>query len=438
MESFCFVFLGLSEFPSISGKENKSIQDEHKYIDPGLNYRISCENENCYGNQKLVIVKRGYGEVLPNIDILKNNDTKLLKCSFCDSLVNQTTSIKGMILFQAEAKILFKLYSEYCPATRTTAKNVSATGKNYKIFGDDNIPQKYESIVMNISKSSRTHYNTVAGLTLEMFKTIKYNEPPEGLFSKQSNKLNKSLFFFLIGYIKQNNDFIYSEMTLSSDYIINKEIQNFPYNIERCSHVLEHKPSEPSEHNPTTTFEFKIDPVKRGTLTNEKLRLFERRDIDSESNDDSILNYWTAHSSVEESDQSLKFELKSFFYAFLGSLDSNQFKLIKPGLNYLLTCNMPIEDCPRRADLMIINREFGKFEPCNDINKLKCPYCDQIITYIDSIKSFIVYKSTGRIDFRFKKFLRVKRFSITNNKIGFFTYNRDMRNLEIEVRKNEI
>jgi hypothetical protein len=28
--------------------------------------------------------------------------------------------------------------------------------------------------VMNISKSSRTHYNTVAGLTLEMFKEIKY------------------------------------------------------------------------------------------------------------------------------------------------------------------------------------------------------------------------------------------------------------------------
>jgi hypothetical protein len=37
---------------------------------------------------------------------------------------------------------------------------------------------------MNISKSSRTHYNTVAGLTLEMFKEIKYEEPPEGLLSK--------------------------------------------------------------------------------------------------------------------------------------------------------------------------------------------------------------------------------------------------------------
>ena len=88
---------------------------------------------------------------------MANNDTNLLQCSFCDSLINKTTSIKGMILFQAEAKILFKLYSEYCPATRTTAKNVSATGKNYKIFGDDNNQQKFESILMNISKSSRTH-----------------------------------------------------------------------------------------------------------------------------------------------------------------------------------------------------------------------------------------------------------------------------------------
>jgi hypothetical protein len=144
----------------------------------------------------LLIVKRGYGEVLPNIDILKNNDTKLLKCSFCDSLINQTTSIKGMILFQAEAKVLFKLYSEYFPATRTTAKNVLAIGKDYKIFGDDSIPQKYESIVMNISKNSRTHYNTVAGLTPEMFKAIKNEEPPGGLFSKNSLKLNEKLLFF--------------------------------------------------------------------------------------------------------------------------------------------------------------------------------------------------------------------------------------------------
>jgi hypothetical protein len=233
-------------------------------------------------------------------------------------------------------------------------------------------------------------------------------------------------------------------MTLSSEYIINLEIQNFPFNVERCSHVFEHKPSD---NNPKTTFEFKIDPVKRGILSNKKLCLFERRNIDSESNDDSILNYWIAHSSVEESNQSLKFELKSFFYAFLGSLGymieetnlniENQFKLIKPGLNYLLTCNMPIEDCPRLADLMIINREFGEFQPSIDINKLKCPYCEEIITHIDSIKSFLVYKSTGRINFRFKKILRVKTFSITNKEIGFFTYNREMRDLEIKICKNE-
>jgi hypothetical protein len=89
-----------------------------------------------------------------------------------------------MILFQAEAKIFFKLDSQFYPAARTTSKNVLAIGKDYKIFGDDSIPQKYQSIVMNISKSSRTHYNTVAGLTLEMFKEIKYEEPPECLFSK--------------------------------------------------------------------------------------------------------------------------------------------------------------------------------------------------------------------------------------------------------------
>ena len=97
--------------------------------------------------------------------------------------------------------------------------------------------------------------------------------------------------------------------------------------------------------------------------------MFERGNIDSESNDDSVLNYWTSHSLVEENHETLKFELKSFSYAYLGSLDymieetnlniENQFKSIKPGLNYLLTCNIPIKYCPRPADLMIINREFG-------------------------------------------------------------------------------
>jgi hypothetical protein len=132
-------------------------------------------------------------------------------------------------------------------------------------------------------------------------------------------------------------------MTVSSDYIINKQIQNFPYNIERCSHIFEHKPSE---HNPTITFEFKIDPLNCGTLTNEKLRLFERGNIDSESNNDSILNCWTYHNSVEENHETLKFELKSFSYAYLSSLDymieetnlniENQFKSIKPGLKIII------------------------------------------------------------------------------------------------------
>jgi len=88
---------------------------------------------------------------------MANNDTNLLQCSFCDSLINKTTSIKGMILFQAEAKIRFKLDSEFHPEARTTAQKFLATGKKYKIFGDDNNQQKFESILMNISKSSRTH-----------------------------------------------------------------------------------------------------------------------------------------------------------------------------------------------------------------------------------------------------------------------------------------
>ncbi len=86
---------------------------------------------------------------------------------------------------------------------------------------------------------------------------------------------------------------------------------------------------------------------------------------------------------------------------------------------------------------MIINREFGVFKPCIDINELKCPYCEEIITNIDSIKSFIVYKSTGRIEFRFKKIQSTKAFLITNNQIRFFNYNDNIRNLVIKICDNE-
>ena len=42
-------------------------------------------------------------------------------------------------------------------------------------------PQMFESIVMNICNSRRINYNTAAGLTLDMFETIRNEEPPEGL-----------------------------------------------------------------------------------------------------------------------------------------------------------------------------------------------------------------------------------------------------------------
>ena len=181
LESFSFMFLGSVEFPSIEGNENTHVQNGHTYVDPGLNYRIICEDKNCVGNQKLMIVKRGYGKVNIEEDFLYNCNTELLKCCFCKSLVNESTSIKSMILFQAEVKIDFKLDSDYHLGAKSTSKNFVAAGKIYILFGDEHRRQKFESIVMNIWKSEKTHYNTVAGLTLDMFETIRNKEPPEGL-----------------------------------------------------------------------------------------------------------------------------------------------------------------------------------------------------------------------------------------------------------------
>ena len=220
-------------------------------------------------------------------------------------------------------------------------------------------------------------------------------------------------------------------MTSTSGYIINKDIKNFPFNIEIYSHVFENKPTE---YNSPINLEFSMHHKKKRTSMNEKLYLFDRVNSDNTS-DESILNYWTAYYPVEENQKlgEVKFELESFNFAFLGSLDysiddaySNNKELkksIRPGLNYLLNCNMPRDDCPRTVELMIINRGLGTFNPCKDIIELKCPFCDETLTNIDLIQSFILFKSAGRIEFRFKKIPRVKGFKLENNKIAFFNYN---------------
>ena len=129
LKSFSFGFIVLFEFPIIDGKENTNVQKVHKYIHPGLNYRISCENRECPGFQNLMIIKRGYGEVIPNKDILKNKETNLLKCSICNLLINETTSIKAIILFQALAKIDYKLDTDYHPRSKAISKTFVAEDK---------------------------------------------------------------------------------------------------------------------------------------------------------------------------------------------------------------------------------------------------------------------------------------------------------------------
>ena len=94
---------------------------------------------------------------------------------------------------------------------------------------------------------------------------------------------------------------------------------------------------------------------------------------------------------------------------------------------------MPREVCPRTLELMIINRGFGEIKPCVNVNSLTCPCCHQTIEKIESIKSFILLKSTGKVLFKFKKSQREKGFKIESNKIGFFEFHHLMRDVVIKI-----
>ena len=92
-----------------------------KYIEPGLNYHISCIN--CPNND-FMIVNRGFDSPInPNVDAFS------LKCPLCENIIS---GIKAIILFQANGSIRLRNNREF------VSKQFRIEGKKLILFDNKN------------------------------------------------------------------------------------------------------------------------------------------------------------------------------------------------------------------------------------------------------------------------------------------------------------
>jgi hypothetical protein len=162
---------------------------------------------------------------------------------------------------------------------------------------------------------------------------------------------------------------------------------------------------------------------------------------------DKFLNKWTILFPKKRENNFIEFELTSFSFAFIGSMDvgidincerigfndfSQRFQpyqFIKPGLNYRIKCGN--NACAN--ELIIINREYGdaddsgKIRPIEDVAlMLRCSRCNTRIESSTSIKALILFQVEGIIKYRldsrtqFNATLQERPFRVNFNNIVIF------------------
>jgi hypothetical protein len=94
-------------------------------------------------------------------------DTNVLVCPICNDSLNETDSIKSIILFQSKGRIDFKLNKK---GTRLTSVPFDITGNNLLVFGDDQISETYSSLMISVDKNG--DQMTVAGVSADTLKKL--------------------------------------------------------------------------------------------------------------------------------------------------------------------------------------------------------------------------------------------------------------------------
>jgi hypothetical protein len=381
LTSFSFVFLGeidikikVNILPKILAEE-LNLLDQYQYIQPGLSFQTQCKCSN-----ESRILNQYYGQFKLTNDSI---DKYLKYCENCKT----TESFKSMFLFQAEAKIDFKLEKE-----NKSVKFDEAIENSLIVFGSQR-SATFDFINLNVYKNLLKFNNTF--VVVERRNNLREEQFPEVP-------------------IQLNNRFIYKSFEPNANYVIKQTLRRFefPFGTEQLSHVFEYKPRSITlgeqlnlnfEVQESENVEFSIlldESQKEINLNQVILYKQEIQEIDK------LLNYWTGYLPCKSNSNLIKFlglpsdEGHQLYLSILNTLGTNEISI--PGLKYLINCDF--KQCEKNKELMIINKGIftTDIKPFVDIENgsLTCIKCKNIIINRKCIKAFIICAMEGIIKFR--------------------------------------
>lgn len=133
----------LKHIQQLDSNSVKTKLPSYKYIKPGLNYRVVCENKQC--NAKQVVINQGYGSFKPCDDIEKQK----LKCPKCSHHLDANKSIRLIILFRAKGSIQFNDDQDQTKQSDFNLDNNSTL----KVYDGETSLDKYQNLVIDANEN---------------------------------------------------------------------------------------------------------------------------------------------------------------------------------------------------------------------------------------------------------------------------------------------
>ena len=181
LTSFSFAFLGSMDVGSDINCERIGFNDfsqrfqPYQFIKPRLNYRVKCGNNTCAN--ELIICNRENGDADESGKIHPVEDVaQMLCCSRCNTRIGSSISIKALILFQVEGCIKYRLDSRIHLNAALQEKRFRVNFNNIVIFGDENLTEYYEFLIIHVRRLELETREYLAGLSLETTQ-INFNLP---------------------------------------------------------------------------------------------------------------------------------------------------------------------------------------------------------------------------------------------------------------------
>jgi hypothetical protein len=116
---------------------------DHNIIRPGLNYRALCENTSCPWHTKMMIINRGFNPSFKIDDDVMNQEAK---CLTCQQPLQDTESIKQVILFQAQGKVKY-----WEQGARPASSSFTAQDDKLVIYGEVGNTVSYKSVIFEVN-----------------------------------------------------------------------------------------------------------------------------------------------------------------------------------------------------------------------------------------------------------------------------------------------